>query len=41
MDNIEYCHVDFHAITKETDFSPMNVHILNITENNKFNIFEY
>lgn len=36
---LEYCHVDFHAITKETDFSPIDKHIYELTKNVGFSKF--
>ena len=36
---LDYYHVDFHGITKETDFSPVDEHVFNLTKNDGFNIF--
>ena len=36
---LEYFHVDFHALTKETDFSNIDQHIYSLTKNLDFNQF--
>lgn len=37
--DIKYVHVDFHGITKETDFSALDEYVYNLCSNSNYNYF--